>query len=230
MSGIKEGNDGCLSGLQFVEPESLKRDREAMVERSIAEPMGEVSDGRVLEAMRKVPRHSFVPAEAVEFAYRDYPLQIGGGQTISQPSLVAIMCEALGLSPTDRILEIGTGSGYHAAVLSQLVEEVYTIEVLPELLDRAGAVFRELGIENIHMRLGDGHHGWPEKGPYDAIVVTCAPNKLPSALVDQLKEGGRMVIPLADVFGQSLHLYEKVRGQMKGGALMPVRFVPMVVK
>lgn len=230
MAGVKGGKDAQLLGLNFDEVDSFKCEREALVERYIAEPCGEVSDKRVLEAMRRVPRHKFVPAEAVEFAYRDHPLQIGGGQTISQPSLVAIMCEALRLRPTDRVLEIGTGSGYHAAVLSQLVEEVYTIEVLPELFERARFVFGKLGIENIHTRLGDGHHGWPEKGPYGAIVVTCAARKLPAALVEQVQEGGRMVIPLEDVFGQSLRLYEKDNGEMKERVLMPVRFVPMVVK
>lgn len=230
MAGTKDKRHDRRGGLHFNEPNSLKREREALVERCIAEPRGEVSDKRVLEAMRRVPRHRFVPAETVEFAYRDHPLQLGGGQTISQPSLVAIMCEVLRLRPTDRVLEIGTGSGYHAAVLSQLVEKVYTIEVLPELFERARFVFRELGIENIHTRLGDGHHGWPEKGPYSAIVVTCAARKLPAALVGQLQEGGRMVIPLEDVFGQSLRLYEKDNGEMKERVLMPVRFVPMVVK
>lgn len=188
-----------------------------------------VRDERVLEAMRTVPRHLFVPEAYVPMAYADYPLAIGEGQTISQPYIVAFMTEQLELEPGARVLEIGTGSGYQAAILAEIAAEVYTIEIIPVLGERAREVLERLGYENVHVRIGDGHKGWPEKAPFDAVIVTCAPEKIPSALVEQLREGGRIIIPV----GESGSVQELVRGRKEDGRLitsdvLPVRFVPMV--
>src|SRR5688572_146180 len=157
-----------------------------------------VSDERVLAAMRKVPRHEFVPEELRGRAYGDFPLPIGEEQTISQPFIVAYMTQALELAPSDRVLEVGTGSGYQAAVLAELVREVYTIEIVPPLARRSKAVLERLGYRNVFVREGDGYRGWKEKAPFDAIIVTCAPDAIPKPLIDQLKVGGRMVIPVGE--------------------------------
>ncbi len=188
----------------------------------------DIRDKRVLEAMRAVPRHEFVPGEAQAQAYEDRALPIGHGQTISQPYIVAFMTEKLSPRPTDRVLEIGTGSGYQAAILSRLVREVYTIEIVEPLGVSAAEVLKRLGCDNVHARIGDGCAGWPEAAPFDAIMVTCAPDKIPKALVDQLKEGGKMIIPVGPERGrQNLYLMQKLDGKVSPVAVLPVRFVPM---
>ena len=188
-----------------------------------------VTDGRVLQAMARVPRHRFVPEAARGQAYEDWPLPIGHGQTISQPYIVAFMTEALGPKPTDRVLEVGTGSGYQAAVLSGLVAEVYSIEIVGPLARRAEANLKELGYRNVKVRAGDGYLGWPEAAPFDAIIVTCAPEAVPQALVDQLKVEGRMIIPVGRTSGaQELYLLRKRAKGLETQAVLPVRFVPMV--
>jgi protein-L-isoaspartate(D-aspartate) O-methyltransferase len=188
-----------------------------------------VKDLRVLTAMARVPRHLFVPAPLRYAAYGDHPLPIGNGQTISQPYVVAFMTETLSLKPDDRVLEIGTGSGYQAAILAELVREVYTIEIIGELGRRAKGLLDEMGYRNIHVRIGNGYKGWPEQAPFDAIMITAAPDKIPDRLVAQLKEGGRLVSPVGKAGGvQELILGTKVGGQLKTEKLMAVRFVPMV--
>ncbi|WP_407354597.1 protein-L-isoaspartate(D-aspartate) O-methyltransferase [Luteimonas sp. R10] len=198
-----------------------------MVDRQI-EARG-VRDPRVLEAMRTVPRHRFVPPERAAQAYRDHPLPIGHGQTISQPYIVAKMTELLQPERDDRVLEIGTGSGYQAAVLSRLVAEVYSIEIVEPLARRAETVLKELGYDDVTVRAGDGYAGWPEHAPFDAIIVTAAPERVPQALVEQLKPGGRMVIPVGPVHAlQELRLIEKTEnGALRDRRIAPVRFVPM---
>jgi len=186
-----------------------------------------ISDDRVLNAMNKVPREEFVPPDSRAGSYEDGPLPIGYGQTISQPYIVAFMTEQLRLKPSDRVLEIGTGSGYQAAILAELMSEVYSIEIVEPLAKNAEATLQRLGYENVHVKIGDGYKGWPEAAPFDAIIVTCAPDKLPQPLVDQLKDDGRMVIPVGDRFAQELYLLEKKNGQLKQSATLPVRFVPM---
>src|SRR5438067_11727084 len=186
-----------------------------------------VVEERVLAAMRKVPREEFVPAEFRAERYTERPLPIGYHQTISQPFIVAFMTEELRPQPIDRVLEIGTGSGYQAAVLAELVAEVYTIEIAEPLARNAEATLARLGYKNVHVKAGDGYKGWPENAPFDAIIVTCAPDRVPRPLTDQLKEGGRMIIPVGDRFAQQLYLLEKKNGQLKESAVLPVRFVPM---
>jgi len=187
-----------------------------------------IEDERVLAAMAKLPREEFVPADQRAEAYQDGPLPIGYDQTISQPYIVAFMTEQLRLKPSDRLLEIGSGSGYQAAVLAELVAEVYTIEIVEPLAKTAEATLQRLGYKNVHLRVGDGYQGWPEEAPFDAIIVTCAPDKVPQPLLDQLKDDGRMVIPVGERFAQQLYLLEKKNGQLKESATLPVRFVPMV--
>ena len=186
-----------------------------------------INDQRVLAAMAKVPREEFVPPESRAASYEDGPLPIGYSQTISQPYIVAFMTEQLRLKPSDRVLEVGTGSGYQAAILADLVSEVYSIEIVEPLAKKAEATLQRLGYKNVHLKTGDGYKGWPEAAPFDAIIVTCAPDKVPQALVDQLKDDGRMVIPVGDRFAQQLYLLEKKNGQLKQSATLPVRFVPM---
>ena len=208
---------------------SLEEQRARMVAEQIAGR--DVTDPRVLAAMREVPRHEFVPADSRSAAYDDSPLPIGHRQTISQPYIVAFMTEKLRPRPADRVLEIGTGSGYQAAILAKLVRDVYTIEIVKPLAARAAADLARLGFKNVHVKAGDGYEGWPEHAPFDAIIVTCAPDHIPKALVQQLKEGGRMVIPVGQEFGaQELYLMEKRGGEMKQQAVLPVRFVPMTGK
>ncbi len=186
-----------------------------------------IQDPRVIEALRAVPRHLFVPREERSAAYDDHPLPIGHGQTISQPYVVALMTETIDPEPGDRVLEIGTGSGYQAAVLSLLVKDVYSIEIVESLGRAAEKRLDELGYENVHVRIGDGYQGWPEEAPFDAIVVTAAPPEIPQALVDQLAEGGRMVIPVGTDY-QELVMLTKTGGQVTKRMLTTVRFVPMV--
>jgi protein-L-isoaspartate(D-aspartate) O-methyltransferase len=186
-----------------------------------------VKDRRVLEAMRKVERHLFVPSPLRHLAYEDFPLPIGEGQTISQPYIVALMTELLALKGTERILEIGTGSGYQAAILAELVKEVYTIEIMEPLARQSERLFRKLNYRNIKVKLGDGFLGWPEFSPFDGIIVTCAPDKIPPPLLEQLAEGGRLVIPVG-ALRQELKLVRKVKGRIQEEDIIPVRFVPML--
>jgi protein-L-isoaspartate(D-aspartate) O-methyltransferase len=187
-----------------------------------------VRDPEVLEAMETVPRHEFVPEDYVQAAYSDGPLPIGYGQTISQPYIVAVMTELLLLEPSDKVLEVGTGSGYQAAILAELTDNVYTVEIIPELAESAAARLARLGYDAIQTLNADGYYGWPEHGPYDAIIVTAAPDHIPQPLVGQLRDGGRMVIPVGPVgWYQTLWLITKENGEVeyhnKGG----VTFVPL---
>jgi protein-L-isoaspartate(D-aspartate) O-methyltransferase len=186
-----------------------------------------VTDRHVLAAVSTVPRHLFVPADVEALAYEDTPLPIGYGQTISQPYIVAFMSEAAELKPQDRVLEIGTGSGYQAAILAHLAREVYSIEIIAPLAREAAARLERLGVSNLHLRIGDGYRGWPDAAPFDAILVTAAPEHIPQALVNQLAEGGRMVLPLGS-FDQMLVRIRKTAKELKREDLIPVRFVPMV--
>lgn len=199
--------------------------RNRMVETRI-EAAG-VRDPRVLRAMRETPRHEFVPRAVRGQAYFDMALPIGGAQTISSPFTVAWMTEVIDPQPTDRVLEIGTGSGYQAAVLSPLVAEVYTIEIVQALGLRARQTLQELGYQNVQVRVGDGFAGWPEAAPFDKIIVTCSPESVPRPLVEQLREGGKMIIPVGERFQQTLYLMTKVDDQLVGEPLQPTLFVPM---
>jgi protein-L-isoaspartate(D-aspartate) O-methyltransferase len=199
-------------------------ERERMVETQIVSRG--ILDPLVLAAMRTVPRHRFVPASELGRAYEDGPLAIGRGQTISQPYIVAAMTELARPSPTARALEIGTGCGYQTAVLAECFREVWSIELEPELSARAAAALSELGYRNIHVRCGDGALGWPEEAPFDAIVVTAAPERIPPALPAQLAEGGRLVIPLG-AMSQELWVVTRVGGGFERRAVMSVRFVPL---
>jgi protein-L-isoaspartate(D-aspartate) O-methyltransferase len=207
--------------------DSFAARRQAMVDRQI-EARG-IKSPAVLAAMRKVPRHRFVPAGGVNFAYEDHPLPIGLQQTISQPYIVAYMTEAADISPNDKVLEIGTGSGYQAAILGEIAREVYTIEIIPELAERARTVLAELSYANVHVRAGNGYLGWPEHAPFDAIVVTAAPDEVPQALVDQLAVGGRMVIPVGSA-NQDMMIIERTKSGVVERRTIPVRFVPMTGK
>jgi len=186
-----------------------------------------VREERVLAAMAKVPREEFLPESLRNQAYTDGAMPIGHDQTISQPFIVAFMTEQLRPQPTDRVLEIGTGTGYQTAVLSELVKDVYTIEILDPLAKEASARLARLGYSNAHVKVGDGFQGWPEVAPFDAIIVTCAPTKVPPPLTQQLKDGGRMIIPVGAGLDQQLHLLEKKDGQLAERAILPVRFVQM---
>jgi protein-L-isoaspartate(D-aspartate) O-methyltransferase len=198
-----------------------------MVERQLRS--GGIADPRVLEAMSKVPRHRFVPEDQQDAAYDDRPLPIGFGQTISQPFIVAFMTEALAVSPADTVLEIGTGSGYQTAVLGELALAVHSIEVVPELAERARATLRTLGYGHVEVRLGDGYRGWPERAPFPKIIVTAAPDELPQALIDQLAVGGTMVVPVGPQSGdQELRILKKTERGVVTERSLPVRFVPMV--
>ncbi len=188
-----------------------------------------VTDPAVLAALRRVPRHRFVPERFLAQAYADHPLPIGHGQTISQPSLVGLMTQFLALTPDARVLEVGTGSGYQAAVLAEIVREVYTVEIVAPLAREAAARLAQLGYARVAVRAGDGYAGWPEAAPFDAIIVTCAPERVPPALREQLKPGGRLCIPVGPAGGeQELRLLEKdAEGALRLRAVLPVRFVPM---
>lgn len=201
--------------------------RKDMVEEQLAAPGRDIKNRRVLEVMATVPRHEFVPAGVRKFAYSDEPLPIGYGQTISQPFIVAFMTEQLDPKQTDRILEIGTGSGYQAAILSRLVTEVYTIEIIEPLAKRAEVDLQRLGYNNVKVLAGDGYKGWPEHAPFDGVIVTCAPDHIPQPLVDQLKDGGRMIIPVGPPDDQQLYLLQKHGTGLERQAVLAVRFVPM---
>jgi protein-L-isoaspartate(D-aspartate) O-methyltransferase len=221
----------CLPGFACTEPARPGDDptadaRRAMVERQLV--ARGIDDPRVLEAMRSVPRHRFVPLSEVHVAYQDRPLPIGHGQTISQPYIVALMTQLALPARDDRVLEIGTGSGYQAAVLSRLAGEVYTIEIVAPLAQEAARVLHELDYDNVTVRAGDGYGGWPDEAPFDVIVVTAAPERIPQPLLDQLKPGGRLVAPVGPAGAtQELRVVEKrADGSLHTMRAIPVRFVP----
>ena len=197
--------------------------------RMVAEQLSEFPPG-VREVMERVPRHVFIPEEKRALAYADGAVSIGFGQTISQPWIVAMMTTQLNPQPSSRILEIGTGSGYQAAVLAQLVAEVYTIEIVEPLAKRAKETLQSLGCANVHCRTGDGSGGWPEAAPFDGIIVTCAPEAVPAPLAAQLKPDGRMLIPVGEPGYQDLFVFQKHQGNLLELARIPVRFVPMTGK
>lgn len=203
-------------------------DFQALRKKMVKEQIDErgIKDKRVLEAMLKVERHRFVPLFLEYLAYEDTPLPIGEGQTISQPYIVGLMTELLQLKGHEKVLEIGTGSGYQAAILTELTSEVYTIEIICKLAERAQRLLSELGYKNIKTRCGDGNSGWKDAAPFDGIVVTCAPKEIPPALIEQLAEGGRMVVPVGENY-QELKLLAKVKGRIEEKGIIPVRFVPM---
>ena len=214
----------AVSGVLAADPYLAKRQK--MVDHDLR-GRG-VRDAKVLAAMGKVPRHLFVAGYQQWEAYGDHPLPIGEGQTISQPYVVALMTEALKVKPTDRVLEIGTGSGYQAAVLAGLVQAVYSVEIRKPLADTAGKRLRELGYRNVTVKYGDGYFGWEEHAPFDAIIITAAANHIPSPLIRQLKEGGRLILPLGStMFAQTLTLVTKKGGELTVEELGPVAFVPM---
>lgn len=199
--------------------------RKRMVQRHLEERG--IKNPRVLEAFRTVPRHQFLPPETRRHAYDDESIPIGEGQTITPPFDVAFMTEALDPKPTDKVYEVGTGSGYQAAILSRVVKDVYSVEIKEKLGQRAAEVLKKVGYTNVHTKVGDGYAGWPSEAPFDAIIVTCAPEKVPAPLVEQLKEGGRMVIPIGDRFNQTVYLMVKKNGKLTGRELRPTLFVPM---
>ncbi len=203
----------------------MERLRELMVKNQI-EARG-VTDQKVLDAMRKVERHKFVPGQQAGSAYEDHPLPIGHGQTISQPYIVALMTELCGLNGTQRVLEIGTGSGYQAAILSLLAKEVYSIEIVKSLGLSARQKLKELGYNNVEILIGDGYNGWPEKAPFDVIMLTASPPQIPTTLIDQLADGGVLVAPEGD-FAQELVKITKRNGKISKKTVSYVRFVPMV--
>ena len=216
----------CCLGKKAKDENDFEKKRKAMVSEQI-EARG-VRDRRVLEVMEKVPRHEFVPEEYRTFAYEDCPLPIGEGQTISQPYIVALMTECLNLKDDEKVLEVGTGSGYQAAILSELACEVYTIEILEPLSKRAEELLQKLGYRNVKAKCGDGYLGWEEYAPFDGIIVTCAPDHIPQPLIDQLAEGGRMVIPVGESgFIQVLKVVEKREGKVTVRDVTSVQFVPM---
>ena len=200
--------------------------RARMVEHEVV--AAGVKDARVCDAIRATPRHEFVAASMRRYAYFDIAIPIGEGQTISSPFTVAYMTEQLQPKPTDKVLEIGTGSGYQAAVLSGLVSKVYSIEIVEPLGKRAAQTLRRLGYKNVETKIGDGYQGWAEHAPFDKIIVTCSPENVPKPLVEQLKEGGRLVVPLGKRYQQTLYLFKKVKGVLQAEPLQPTFFVPMM--
>jgi protein-L-isoaspartate(D-aspartate) O-methyltransferase len=207
--------------------DAYARQRREMVDVQIRQRG--IRDARVLEAMSRVPRHRFVREQDLAVAYGDHPIPIGLGQTISQPYIVAFMSEALALAPEHRVLEVGTGSGYQAAILGELAREVYTVEIVPELAERGRRVIAELGYKNVHVRAGDGYDGWPEHAPFDAVIVTAAPDHVPQPLVDQLKVGGRLVVPVGRET-QELLVFTRTAAGLREESRLPVRFVPLTRK
>lgn len=218
----------CVTGCGVssnTAPVSADNERAIMVNEQI-EARG-IKDPATLEALRTVPRHEFIPARLRHEAYADYPLTIGHGQTISQPYIVAFMTEAIRPQPGEKILEVGAGSGYQAAILAQMGAEVYTVEIVEPLAELARQNLARLGFKNAHVRHGDGYRGWPEHAPFDAIIVTCAPDQIPPDLVAQLRDGGRMIIPVGGGMEQQLILLRKHDEQIEKQSVLPVRFVPM---
>ena len=218
---------GCSTTIPEMTEDRWETERARMVEEQLR--ARDIHTPAVLEAMRRVPRHRFVPDEERRSAYTDYPLPIGNGQTISQPYIVAFMTESLDLERSHRVLEIGTGSGYQAAVLAELAGEVYTIEIVPPLAERSQRTLAELGYKNVHVRTGNGYAGWAEAAPFDRIIVTAAPDAIPPALVDQLKMDGLMAIPVG-IGEQTLHVMRRTPSGMTTLKTLPVRFVPMTGK
>ncbi len=217
---------GCAQEQEPYHQDSFDQARARMVDEQIL-GLG-VRDSLTLHAMRSVPRHAFVPPSEIAFAYEDRPLPIGFDQTISQPYIVAVMTEMINPGSCSKVLEVGTGSGYQAAVLAEIVDSVFTIEIIPELAASAGHLLDSLGYRNVSVRSGDGYLGWPEHAPFDAIIVTAAPDHIPQPLVDQLKNGGTMVIPVGPAASvQALTKVEKVGGVVKTEIALPVRFVPL---
>ena len=212
--------------MSLTEPDLYQKARERMVETQIA--ARGIRDPRVLEAMRKVPRHLFVDEALKDQAYGDYPLPIGEGQTISQPYIVALMTEALELKGPEKVLEVGTGSGYQAAILAELARWVYSIERHPSLAYRAKRILEKLGYHNVIIKVGDGTKGWPEAAPFDAIIVTAAGPKIPEPLLEQLKDGGRLVMPVGDEWSQYLIKVTKKGDKLIKENLGAVRFVKLV--
>ena len=210
---------GCFSGENAYDRLRVRMVEEQIIARG-------VNDELVIASMIKVPRHIFVPLHLRSLAYIDNPLPIGKEQTISQPYIVALMTASLGLKGGERVLEIGTGSGYQAAVLAEIVDTVFTIEIIPELARRARATLDTLGYRNVFVRAGDGYYGWPDEAPFDGVIVTAAAPKVPTPLVEQLKVGGKIVIPVGNFF-QDLFVYEKTSDGLKLLSSLPVRFVPM---
>ncbi|MDM8539564.1 protein-L-isoaspartate(D-aspartate) O-methyltransferase [Desulfococcaceae bacterium HSG9] len=217
---------GVSCKAEDVEPVRFVKQREAMVRMQI-ESRG-IKERATLDALRKVERHRFVPQKYQKHAYEDHPLPIGEDQTISQPYIVALMTEVLDLKKNEKVLEIGTGSGYQAAVLGEICEQVYTIEIIDTLGKRAKKLLADLKYDNINVKIGDGYKGWEEHSPFDAIIVTCAPTHIPEPLKKQLAEGGKMVIPVGEAFTQKLVLLTKKNGKIIEKAIIPVRFVPML--
>lgn len=214
-----------LQAILRKESPEQTRERRLMVERHLRDR--DITDARVLAVMGRTPRHEFVPAWQQYNAYADHPLPIGHGQTISQPYIVALMTQMARPKPTHRALDIGTGSGYQAAVLAELCKEVYSIEIVEPLANAARERLKRLGYENITVRAGDGFRGWPEKAPFDVIIVAAAPNRVPKPLVEQLAPGGRLVIPVGDFFQELRVLEKRPDGSIREHAGIPVRFVPM---
>jgi protein-L-isoaspartate(D-aspartate) O-methyltransferase len=205
-------------------PKNFDEERRLMVEKQIK--VRGVKNKGVLEAMIKVDRHKFMPENLKVFSYADEPQPIGEGQTISQPYIVALMTELLDPDPEDRVLEVGSGSGYQAAILAELVRHVYTLEIIPALAKRSGDLLTKLGYTNVTVQTGNGYEGWPEEAPFDKIIVTAAPPSLPKVLTEQLKTGGRLVIPIGDIY-QVLYLVTKDESGCHSREVIPVRFVPM---
>lgn len=222
---------GSAIALRFINTmrrgeDKFEKARETMVETQLKERG--ISDSTVLKVMGQVPRHFFVSPSMQDQAYADHPLPIGEGQTISQPYIVAFMTESLELSGSERVLEIGTGSGYQAAVLSEICEEVYTIEIRENLANEAGDRLEKMGYSNVYVRCADGYFGWEDHAPFDAIIITCAVNHVPPYLIQQLREGGRLILPLGSpVYYQTLTLIEKKGEELIVTYKMPVSFVPM---
>jgi protein-L-isoaspartate(D-aspartate) O-methyltransferase len=211
--------------LNAQQHDAYEKPRLKMVEEYI-EKEGITNDA-VLTAMRQVPRHLFVPPKMQANAYKDWIIPMGYKQTVSPPYIVAYMTQTLDPKPTDRVLEIGTGSGYQAAVLAKIVKEVYTIEIIEPLGKEATKRLKELGYTNVYTKIGDGYKGWPEKAPFDKVIVTCSPESVPQPLIDQLRDGGRMIIPLGERYHQAFYLFEKVAGKLEKTKLVPTMFVPM---
>jgi len=216
---------GCMAG----QDETAEVARRQMVDQQLR--ARDIVDQRVLEAMGRVPRHLYVEPALERFAYEDRPLSIGAGQTISQPYIVALMTQLLHVQPSHRVLEVGTGSGYQAAILAELAAEVYTVEIIPSLAEGARALLEALGYRNVHVRQGDGYEGWREVAPFDGIMVTAGAPHIPPPLIDQLRDGGRMAIPVGGPGGtQELILGEKQAGRFLTRSVAPVLFVPLTGK